>query len=158
MSYVYRVKDGADVEVFKELGFDYLPPELYGSEDENNILYKIIQQPLDGQCVKTLIDFYNSIAEKICSDKLIRKAHSKMGIKFRWQKGKYKLVLNPIMLKMFRLWRLEIDFETGDIYFTISDGNMPRFYDAEQVIETYCKEDIETLVLNNVVEKVALTQ
>lgn len=158
MSYIYRLKDGADVEKFKELGFEYLPPELYGSEEENNILYKIVKQPSDGACVQSLINFYNSIANRICSDRMARRAHVKMGIRYRYCKGKYRLSINPDLIETFSLWRIEIDFEMGDVYFTISDGNLPRFYDADLVMDKYCKEEIELLRLNDLIERIELTK
>lgn len=154
MSYLYQLKDGTDVEKLKEMGFSYLPAELYGSDEEHNILYKIIKQPLDGKCVQTLIDFYQSLSNTICSDRVARRAHVKMGIKYRMKNGKFNLIITQDLREMFSMWRLEIDFEIGDVYFTISDGSMPRFYDAEQVMEKYCKEDIDLLVLNNIIEKV----
>lgn len=150
---IYQIKDGADVEVLKELGFEYLPKELYGTEEAPNILYKIVVQPQDGQCVGTLIDFYQAISDKICTDRQSRRAHAKMGIKYKYKDGVFKLIVTPAMREMFSLWRIEMNFETGDVYFTISDGNMPSFYNSD-VLEKYCGEDVDTLVLNNIIEKV----
>lgn len=160
MSYIYTVKN-ADIDKIKELGFDLLPESLIGAPNPDLIFFKVQPQPYDGECVKSLIDFYDKMADKICSDSKMRKAHALIGIKFRRKKGKYVLQINDEVLEMFSLWRLELNLMDNEynVYFTISDGNLPRFFDAEKVIEKYCdKNDIETLVLNNIIEKIEIGQ
>lgn len=156
-NFVYQTKEKCDVEKLKELGFELLPDVVCGFENNKDIYFKIVQQPLDGECVNELIKFYNNIAEKICSDKFVRKAHAKMGIKFRKKKNKYYLLVSNELREMFSLWRIEINLQEDgtNVYFTISDGNMPRFH-AEIVMEKYCKNDIEALVQNGIIEKVEI--
>lgn len=157
MSYIYVLKDGYDLEKLKEIGFDYMPSDIVGKENEK-IIYKIVEQPIDGECVNELIKFYNKIALKICTDKIAKKAHEAMGIKFTKRKNTYKLYVTDELLEMFSLWRIEINLEIGELYFTISDGNMPSFYDAELVLDKYCKDEIDLLIANNLIEKVESTQ
>ena len=59
---------------------------------------------------------------------------------------------------MFRAWRIELDLENKNVYFTISDNNIPCFYDAEQVIDRYCFEEIKELELNDFVYKEEVKQ
>ena len=157
-TYIYQTKENVDVEKLKEIGFELLPEEVCGIKNNDFIYYKIVKQPEDGECVNTLIGFYNFIADNICGNKFARKAHANMGIKFRAKKGKHHLVVTPELREMFSAWRIEINLQEDDanVYFTISDGNMPRFHDAEHVMEKYCKEDIDLLVLNNIIEKVQI--
>lgn len=158
MSYIYKLKDNANLELLNEIGFELLPSELYGDGLNETIYYKIVEQPQDGQCVQQLVAFYNSIADKICTDQEIRRAHCKMGIKFRFRDGHYHLILGKEMLKMFTLWRVEFDMEERELYFTISDGNMPRFYDSREVLDKYCSELIETLKINDLIEEEELKE
>lgn len=160
MNYIYKLKDGIDkneaIEKLKEMGYDLLPYELCGLTDNDSIYFKVIEQPKDGECVRTLINHYNQIADKICSDKLYRKMHAEIGIKFRKKGNKYRLIITDELKEMFSLWRLEINFYEPifNVYFTISDGSFPRFYDAEKVMPKYCNEEIEMLLLNNIIEKI----
>lgn len=157
-TYIYQTKKNIDIEKLKEIGFELLPDVVCGIKDNDFIWYKIVKQPEDGECVKTLINFYNSIADRICEDKFVRKAHANMGIRFRRKKGKYYLLVTPELREMFSAWRIEINLQEDDanVYFTISDGNMPRFHDADHVMDKYCKEDIDLLVLNDIIEKVQI--
>lgn len=158
MTYIYKIADDINIdnviERLIDMGYQKLPEEICGAPQNEKYYFKIVMQPQDGECVKVLTDFYNDAAEKICSDKKMKKIHSKMGIKYKKRDGKYKLVITPSLLEMFSAWRLELDFEENDIYFTISDGSMPRFYDAEKVIEKFCKEEINALLLNGIAKKV----
>lgn len=154
MAYIYKLKSNLP-EKYADLGFEFLPADLYGME-QKIIMYKIEEQPKDGQCVQQLIDFYNHIADNVILDKKARKAHALMGIKFRKKSGKLRLVVTDELREMFSLWRLEINLEDGDVYFTISDGNMPSFYDAELVLDKFCGEDIKKLIENGLIEKCAM--
>ena len=158
MSYIYRLVENPNLEMLKEIGFELLPPELYGDNSNETIYYKIIEQPEDGECVAQLLGFYERIADNICTDPEVRRAHYKMGIRFRFRNGHYHLIVNREMLKMFSLWRIEIDLDTRDVYFTISDGNMPSFSDAELVLDKYCKDTIDLLVLNDLIYKEELVE
>ncbi|MBR3208842.1 MAG: hypothetical protein IKF82_01095 [Bacilli bacterium] len=158
MSYIYRLSENPNLDLLKEIGFELLPAELYGSKDNETIYYKIIQQPLDGQCVKELVGFYESIADNICTDQKARRAHCDMGIRFKFKDGHYHLVVTKTLLEMFSMWRIEIDLETKDVYFTISDGNMPSFSDAELVLDKYCKETIDMLLVNDLIYKEELVK
>lgn len=154
MSYIYKLKN-IDIEKLKGLGYEPLPETICPAPDNQKYYYKMVLQDTNSECVLSLIKFYNDIADKICADKTMRKAHSDIGINFRKKKGTkhYYLIMNKKMRMMFRAWRLELDLEDEDIYFTISDGSLPKFYDAELVIEKYCKDEIETLVLNDLAYK-----
>lgn len=151
MSYIYKLKSNSP-QKYADLGFEFLPADIYGME-QSTIMYKIEEQPKDGQCVQQLIDFYNNIANNIIFDKKARKAHSLMGIKFRKKSGELRLIVTDELREMFSLWRLEINLEDGDVYFTISDGSMPSFYDAELVLDKFCGEDINKLIENGLIEK-----
>ena len=160
MNYIYKVKEGINVEEaiekLKELEYDLLPYELHRLPDNDRIYFKVIEQPKTGECVNTLVNHYNMVAEKICSDKTLRKLHAEIGIKFRKKGNIHKLIITDELREMFSYWRLEINFyePVFNVYFTISDGSFPRFFDAEKVIEKYCKEEIELLLLNDIVEKI----
>lgn len=160
MSYIYKLKDGINkdevIEKLKEMEYDLLPFELCGLDDNDSIYFKVIEQPRDGECVKTLINHYNMVADKICSDKLLRKMHAEIGIKFRKKGSKYRLIITDELKEMFSYWRLEINFYEPlfNVYFTISDGSFPRFYDADLVMSKYCSAEIEILLLNDIIEKI----
>ena len=163
-NYAYTVKQGLEkkdcLPLLEKLGFELLPKEICKIDNPDSIWFKIIEQPRNGDCVNLLINFYNNLAEKICADKFARRCHAQMGIKFRKKNDKYHLVVTDSLREMFSMWRLEInldDFEPN-IYFTISDGNMPSFYDADLVIEKHCKDVIKELVENGVAEKVRVEQ
>lgn len=162
--FAYTVKQGLEkkdcIPLLEDLGFELLPQEICKVENTDSIWFKIVEQPKDGDCVNLLINFYNNLAEKICADKFARRCHVQMGIKFRKKNEKYHLVVTDALREMFSMWRLEInldDFEPN-IYFTISDGNMPSFYDANLVINKYCKDVISELINGGVAEKVKVEQ
>lgn len=160
MSYFYRLKKEINkneaIEKLKEMEYDLLPYELCGLNDNDSIYFKVIEQPKDGECVKTLIQHYNMVAEKICSDKLLRKLHAEIGIKFRKKGNVHRLIITDEVKEMFSYWRLELNFYEPEynVYFTISDGSFPRFYDAEKVMSKYCSDEIQMLLLNDIIEKV----
>lgn len=161
MSYIYTLKDDLNfeqlAEKLKELGYEELPADITGGEGIDNLYtyyFKVAEQPRYGECVNQLIGFYEKLANKICYNEFARKAHSKMGIKYRKTNGVFHLVVNDELREMFSMWRVEIDLNSREIYFTISDGNMPRFYDAEKVLDVYCKPEIDLLKENNLIEKV----
>ena len=157
MSYIYKLKN-IDVEKLKELGYDTLPESICAAPDNQKYYFKMVLQDTNSEPVLSLIDYYNKVADKICSDVKLRAAHAKIGIKFRKKKGKHYLVMNHDLRMLFRAWRLELDLDDEDVYFTISDGSLPRFYDAEQVIEKYCKAEIEELVINDLAYKEEVKQ
>lgn len=159
MSYIYKFKN-MDIEKIKELGYDKLPETICPAPQNENYYFKMVMQPTNSECVLSLIDFYNKIADKICSDKKLRKAHSDIGINFRKKTGKkhYYLIMNKELRNMFRAWRIELDLEEGDVYFTISDGSLPKFYDAELVLEKYCPKEIEELLINDLIQKEEVKQ
>ena len=154
MSYIYKLKN-IDKEKLKELGYETLPETLCPAPQNENYYFKIVLQGTNSEPVLSLIDHYNKIADKICADKQMRKAHAAIGIKFRKKTGKkhYYLMMNKDLRMMFRAWRIELDLENEDVYFTISDGSIPCFQDAEQVMERYCPEEIKELELNGLVYK-----
>lgn len=154
MSYIYKLQN-IDTEKLKELGYEILPETICQAPENQKYYYKMVLQDTNSECVLSLIKFYNDIADKICADKAMRKVHADIGIKFRKKKNTkhYYLMMNKNLRMMFRAWRIELDLEEADVYFTISDGSLPKFYDAEQVIEKYCKAEIEELVNNNLVYK-----
>lgn len=155
MSYIYTFKEGMSKEKLKELGYDILPESLCPAPQNQEYYYKMVFQDTNAGCVLWLIDFYNKNADRICADKQMRKVHADIGIKFRRKRNEkhYYLIMNKDLRTMFRAWRLEIDFEEKGVYFTIADGSLPRFYDAENVLETYCPEEIKELVINNMIQK-----
>lgn len=159
MSYIYKLKN-IDKEKLKELGYEPLPTTLCPAPQNQKYYFKIVLQETNSEPVLSLIDYYNKIADKICADKEMRKAHATIGIKFRKKTGEkhYYLMMNKDLRMMFRAWRIELDLEDEDVYFTISDGSLPRFYDAEQVIERYCQEEIKELELNDLVYKEEVSQ
>lgn len=150
MSFVYKLKN-IDTEKYKELGFEPLPEEICAAPDNQNFWFKVVLQETNSEPVLSLIDYYNRIADKICSDVKLRAAHAKIGIKFRKKKGKHYLVLNHDLRMMFRAWRIELDLENEDVYFTISDQNIPCFYDADMVLDRYCDEAIKELLVNDLI-------
>lgn len=158
MSYVYKLKN-ADKEKLAELGFEKLPEELCPAPQNENYLFKVVMQPADGECVKTLISYYNKGANQIVKNKELKEAYASIGIKFRSSKNKPRhLVITPELIEMFQGWRIEINLETEEVYFTIADGSLPRFYDAELVLEKYCPEEIKELIINDLIQKEEVTQ
>jgi len=154
MSYIYKLKENANIEKLKELGYQELPETICPAPDNKNYLFKVVLQDTNSDCVLSLIEFYNKMADKICKDKQQRKLHASIGIKFRKKTGKkhYYLMMNKDLRMMFRTWRLEINLKERDIYFTISDGSLPSFYDGELIIEKYCPKEIDELIKNDLVE------
>lgn len=153
MSYVYSLKN-VDKEKLTELGYEKLPEELCPAPENENFLFKVVMQPADGDCVKNLISYYNRGADKIVKNKTLRDAYASIGIKFRSSKKMARhLVITPELIEMFQAWRLEINLKTEEVYFTIADGSLPRFHDAELVLEKYCPEEIKELTLNGLIIK-----
>ena len=161
MSYNYKLKNTSDEtkEKLIALGYEKLPEELCEAPENENYLYKVVMQPRDGECVKSLIDHYNRGAEFICKNKDLRQIYASMGIKFKSTKKQPRhLILTEELLDMFSAWRIEIDLKTESVYFTISDDNIPRFHDAELVLEKYCPEEIKELVMNDLIQKEEVKQ
>ena len=153
MSYVYSLKN-ANKEKLIELGYEKLPEELCPAPQNEDFLFKVVMQPADGECVKTLISYYNKGADEIVKNKALREAYAKIGIKFRNSKKRPRhLIITPELIEMFQAWRIEINLKTEEIYFTIADGSLPRFHDAELVMEKYCPEEIKELTLNDLIVK-----
>ena len=146
MATVYALKENVKKEDLIKLGYEILPEEITGIENCEDYLFKVCEQPLDGHCVNQLIQFYQENAEEICSDKTIRKIQASMGIKFRKHKdGKHYLIDTKDLREMLSMWRLEVDLTANEIYFTISDGSLSRFYDPHRVLDVYCADAIKEL-------------
>ena len=156
MTYNYKLKnvDNETREKFIELGYETLPEELCPAPENENILFKIVLQPQNGECVKTLINHYNRGADFICKDKKLREAYASIGIKFKKPKNKPReLIITNDLLTMFSAWRLEVNLRTEEVYFTISDDLIPRFHDADLVLNRYCGEEIKELLINDLICK-----
>ena len=152
-SYVYRLKN-VDKEKLAELGYEKLPEELCPAPQNENFLFKVVMQPADGECVKQLVDYYNKGADEIVKNKTLKDVYASIGIKFRKPKGKPRqLVLTPELVEMFQGWRIELSLKDEEVYFTIADGSLPRFHDAELVLEKYCPNEIKELLLNDLIIK-----
>lgn len=158
VKYVYKLKN-IDKEKLKELGYQPLPESICSAPDNENYYFKMVLQDTNADCVLNLIDFYNVNAEKICADKNMRAVHAAIGIKFRKKKktGKYYLIMTPSLRMMFRAWRIELDLQNEDVYFTISDGSLPAF-GQDTVIEKYCPEEIQELIINDLAFKEEVKQ
>lgn len=153
MNYIYIIKN-KDLEKIKNLGYETLPEEICEAPENENYYFKEVIQPKDGMCVKGLIKMYNTSADTICNNEKYKQLHENLGIKFEKVDGKYELIQTDELIEMFRHWRIELDLTDNEVYFTISDGAVPSFYDAENVLDICAPNEIKELLENEIIEKV----
>ena len=157
MSFIYTIIN-SDLNKLKEMGYQILPEEICEAPKNENYYYKEVIQPKDGVCVNGLIKMYQDSAKTICENEKFRKLHRDIGIRFRKVNGEYKLIVTDTMVEMFRHWRIELDIENKEVYFTISDGAVPSFYDAENVLDAQAPKEVKELIEAGIIEKVEIDE
>ncbi len=161
--YVYKVKAKSKMKL-RNLGFKTLPKKI---SYNRHVLYKVVPQPVDGDCVNGLFNRYNNEKwQKTFLTKESIENYKNIGMEFEelyLEDGTKHMILvdTPEVREMFSMWRLEVDYNDDEglyLSFTIGDGTIPSFYNAEKVLDKYCPNEIKELLEKELIEKEEVQQ
>ncbi len=147
---VYRIKEGTDLSKFRDLGyeaFDSDPPTLI----------KIVPQDINGDlCVGSLNGIYNNPEWRTKIYSYHRKEIEKaLGLKYRHGKA----VLGERFKHVLTDWRIQIEPTTdGWLGFSSMDPFDRKIYYASVHLDTYCADEIKTLLDNDLIELIDVEQ
>lgn len=149
---IYKVKDETDINEFGKIGYDMMPDNPY-------TIFKFIEQPLDGKLAQDALKY---IYENPSWKEKIYKKHkdairSTLGLRFNRRTG--KAIINDKFKNILTMWRIEIEMN-GDrwVGFTSLDQFDSNVFYGKQVLNEYCKEEIESLKEKGFIEEIEVEQ
>lgn len=155
----YKIKEDVTSEyLVNNEGFDYLPLEITLDE----IVCKVVKLPYDSLIVKKVIEMYNSPKwqEEVLDKLKLEEEFKKVGIFFEnildEMSGKMKklVVEDKNFIEMVTTWRLEVNFSDDCLlYFTTSDMSFPFSFYNKDILDTFCKNEIEDLKKKGIIEE-----
>lgn len=146
---IYKIKDSTDLNEFGRLGYDIV-------SGESATLIKFIPQPIDGKLAKDALQYIYENPE--WKEKVYNK-HKKM---FRTDLGlRYnregKAILSKMFTEILTKWRIQIEVGPTDdkwIGFTSSDRFDHTVFYGKQILDTYCSEEIQSLLEKGLIEEI----
>lgn len=144
---IYKLKENIDLNKLGELHFDVLP----GKSDL--ILFKIVTQDFDSEIVQhTLTRLYKNRdwIEQIYNK---NKDYLKDYLSLEYDKD-YNIIYNSKFKEMICSWRIQIDKADCDwLGFTSMDFNDTTTFYNKNILDKFCKEEIELLKQNDLIEE-----
>lgn len=147
----YRLKD--DLESMNELaklGYDLIPNTI--------IAFKIIEQDLDSEPVKYLMERYytNSVWKEKIYNPNKEEFLKTIGLKYRNEKP----IMSKKFVQMLKSWRIEIDPQDVDyplfLSFRSMDFHETLTYYGKAILDKYCSEEIKLLLEKGLIEEVVI--
>ena len=141
---IYKVKDNININDFGKIGYDIFP-------QTNDVVFKFIPQPLDGEVVQgSLNGIYNNPEwrTKFYNPNKKRVKES-IGLKYN-RRG--EAILNKRFVEVLTNWRVQIDFEDRWVGFKSLDPFDNQIFYAKDVLDRYCGEEIKFLLDKGVLE------
>lgn len=149
---VYKIKNDIDINEFGKIGYDIMPNSSY-------TVFKFVEQPIDGKLAQDALQYiYENPSWK---EKIYKKNKSAiretLGLRFNRRTG--KAIINEKFKNVLIMWRIEIEMN-GDrwVGFTSLDQFDSNVFYGKQVIDEYCKQEIELLKEKGFVEEIEVEQ
>ena len=148
---VYRLKEDVDYNKLADLGYDVIPYELGAM-----VFFKIVPQDLEGDAVQRMLqNFYLNPKwkEKYYTGKNKKILKNNIGLEYD-KDGNIKY--NEKFETMLKSWRIEINTEDNWLGFCNMDSFDQSVFCGKAVLDKYCKEEIETLKKEDLIEEYIL--
>ena len=144
---IYKFKEDADFNKLAELDWDIIPSE------NDLIFFKIVPQPVNGDLYCHLLNnFYrNEEWKKRVYSKFKNQITKDIGVKYD-KNGILKM--NPKLETTLTMWRLETN-KNDDFWLGLKsyDPNDRHYFYSQEVLNKYCKEEIEKLKELDLIEE-----
>ena len=150
MATLYRLKEGADLNKFAELGYDIT--------NDGNVIFTIVKQPIDGEAANYLRkNFYDNPKwrEKFYNEnKEVFK--EKIGLEYD---DNGEIIMTEKIEKVLTEWFLLVDItdtlDNGSIL--VGFGNKDPFdkhiFYGAGLIKKFCSEEVQKLLDNDLIEE-----
>lgn len=144
---IYKLKENIDLNELAKIGWDIIP------NDNDLIFFKIVPQPLESDLCRHLLNQYyqnKEWQEKIYKqhEKIIKK---EIGVKYD-KNGNLKMT--PKLENNLKMWRIETNQNDGFwVGLKSFDPNDRHYFYSKQLLDKYCKEEIEKLKELNLIEE-----
>lgn len=152
---VYKVKDDVTFKTFKRNGYKELTANMAGVPLLlDDVAYKTIVQGKKSEPVQFLINLYNSEEYQKNYLKTIE------GVEFEEvydEDGNRKLKVfeSKELYDIIKKWRVEVNFSDEEkwLCFTISNQAFPISFCAKEMLDKYCKREVERLKKLGLIEE-----
>ena len=150
MNTIYKIKEDANLEILKELGYEVF--------NNNNSFLKLVTQPLDGEAPSFMIKYFYSNKE------WINKVYKKNRTQMQKELGLYydengKIEFNEQFLSIITSWFIQIDLQDdGWVGFTSADKFDTNVFYGSKVLEKYCFHEIEMLKKYDLIEELKVEE
>ena len=159
---VYKIKENVTMEDFLNNGYDYLTPEMAGVNIMMEfVVYKEIPQKKNAASTRLVIELFNDENWQrfnLIEENLLKL--NSLGIEFEEvysENGDKHLsvVENKSLFDFAKKWRIEINFTEEEqwLSFTFGDLTFPWSYYNIELLNVYCKKEIERLKELDLIEE-----
>lgn len=154
---VYQAKWEKTVQDFLDAGYDLMPEDIVQKE---NVVFKIMKMPLDGESVKMVLNIYNdpNWQQEYLTMPHAMEAFNELGIYFDEvfdEEGNTKTYVRETdeLLEMISTWRIEIDMDGDKVLgFTTGDMSFPFTFENRNILDKFCKEEIDNLFSKSLIK------